>query len=295
MFAALHTWSFRRRFAAEGATFFDAVDWAAEHGFRGLEMMIERGDQPRDLVGLPDVAPATIARAAAYARRRAVPVLAYSTFNDFAAADPAVRDRHLALVRDWIALAADTGVPRLRLLTGYHREGEDRAAAEQRTREGIATVVPIAAAAGVELATENHNTLFLAADDLAALARQHGPTLTVCPDPSNWVKGFFDAPDADREFIYAELARVAPHARHAHLKIRGLTPDGEGLLGFDLPRLLGILRHAGFAGAIAFESVTHDQAQPGDLTAALPAARVVLERAISRVLRETDSSSTPIS
>lgn len=286
MFVALHTYSFRRRFERDGQTFFDAVDWAAEHGFRGLDMMIERGDRPRPVAGLPDLAPATVERAVTHAHRRGVPVLAFSTYNDFATADSGERSREAAFLRDWIRLAATCGVPRLRLLTGYYREGRDQTEQELRTRQGIADCVAAAREANVELALENHSSVFATAAELTTLVREHAPVLTLCPDPTNWVRDYFRAPETNRENIYPELALAAPFATHAHLKIRGLAPDADALVGFDLQRLLRILRDADFAGAIAFESVTFDANQSGDLLADLPAARARVEQAITSVLGE---------
>lgn len=287
MRAALHTWSFRRKFA-EGDAFdiYRAFDATAEMGFGAVEMMIGQGRDPRRETGLADFERETVRRATHYGRRRGVETLSYSTFNDFALADAEARERHIACVKRWIRLAAENEVENIRFLTGYYREGQDRAEEEKRTLAGIEEVAPDAERYGVNLSLENHNTIFLSADDMLELREQFGPRLTACPDPTNWVKGYFDAEPSEQEKVYGELEKVAGWATQSHLKLKGLEGE-DGLLGYDLLRILRIYRDAGYKGAIAFESVVYGKDEPeGDLTEILPEARRRLEAGISKVLQE---------
>jgi hypothetical protein len=57
MQTALHTWSFRDRFAHEaGFDIFRALDLAAELGFRGVEVMAGKAGSPPDDLGSDDPA-----------------------------------------------------------------------------------------------------------------------------------------------------------------------------------------------------------------------------------------------
>ncbi len=293
MYSSIHTYSFRRHFADGTHDFYSAVDWAAEHGFHAMEFMVGNGMKAQPEAGLPDVQGTTVLRAVEYAHRRGVRITSFSTYNDFGAPDDETRGRHLAFIREWIGRAREAGVPYLRFLTGYYREGHDRSWQEARTADGIREVVEVARQAGIGLSTENHNTIFLSADELVALVQEHGPTLSLCPDPTNWVRRFYEDEQSPREVAYRELVKVAPFATQSHLKVRGITAEGE-LTGLDLTRLLRIYHAAGYTGPIAFEAVTVDDGQPGDLLADLPRARQILEQRISQVLRETPvSAATP--
>jgi len=290
MYAGMHTYSFRKKIKAfPEYDIYNVLDETAEMGFKGVELMIGNpAKDPWAESGMPDFKPSTVKKATEYARRRGVKPLSYSTFNDFAAKDDDVFERHVQFILDWIEFAADNGVPNLRFLTGYYREGEDPKWKEERTLQGIERIVPAALEKKVNLSTENHNSIFFSADDLLMLIEKFGnPPITGCPDPSNWAKGCLSLdPSVDREPIYENLKKLAPHATQSHLKLKGIDESGEGFIGYDLKRLLRVYRDAGYRGALCFESVVYGKDEEGDITEILPRAREVLEKAITEVLRE---------
>ncbi len=143
---------------------------------------------------------------------------------------------------------------------------------------GIGECVPVAEEAGVNMAIENHNSIFMKGEEIVGLIERFGSErLTTCPDPSNGCRNFFkpECTPAERDGVYANLAVMAPYATAAHLKVRGLKENGEPLV-WDLPRLLRIYRRTGYDGPITFESIAE-----GDLLAPLAAARQALEAAIA--------------
>jgi len=290
MYAGLHTYSFRKKLKAyPDFDIYDALDATAEMGFKAVELLIGNpAKKPWEESRMPDFEPSTVKKATDYARRRGIDALSYSTYNDFAAKEDELFERHVQFILDWIDHAANNGVPNIRFLTGYYREGEDPEWKEARTLQGIERVVPAALERKVNLSTENHNSIFFSADDLLMLIDKFGnPPITGCPDPSNWAKGSLSLdPGIDREPIYENLAKLAPHATQSHLKLKGIDESGEGFIGFDLKRLLRIYRDAGYRGALCFESVVYGKDEEGDLTEILPQAREVLEKAIADVLRE---------
>ena len=286
MFTAMHSWSFRDRFKKEpGFTIFDCLDQTAEMGFTGIEIMAGAAGSPAGDLGSDE--PAHLEKVMQHAAKRGVKVLSLATYNDFAfVANETWRLENIAYIQRWLGIAGALGVPNIRMLTGYYNDKAPREKLEQLTRDGIRDCVPHAEKAGVNMAVENHNSIFLQAPELLGLIAEIGSRrLTTCPDPSNWGGPKFwtaDCPAAVRENVFAGAAMVAPKATQSHLKIKGAPVNGR-LAGFgdDLLRLLRSYKAAGYDGGIAFESIGD-----GDLLAPMPQARRVVETAISRVETE---------
>ncbi|MBI5723876.1 MAG: sugar phosphate isomerase/epimerase [Planctomycetes bacterium] len=278
MYVAVHSWSFRERFKQDKSfNIFQAMDIAARAGFKGMEIMTGKANMPVADIGADTVE--GLKKVLDYAKKCGLKIHSYATFNDFAyVKDETWRLANIEYIKKWLGLAGDTGVPNIRMLTGYYVEGEDRKRLEDMTLKGIEECIPVAEKAGVNMAIENHNSIFMKGDEIAGLIKRFGSKrLTACPDPSNGCPKFFDpacTPEA-RDGVYENLKVMAPYATASHLKIRGFNPDGS-LLGWDMPRLLGIYRKAGFDGSLTFESIVD-----GDLIAPLAKAREVVEKAIA--------------
>jgi sugar phosphate isomerase/epimerase len=279
---ALHSWSFRDRFKEDpDFDIFQALDMTAEMGFGAIEVMSGKAGAPAEHFGSDDLG--HLRKVMAYAEQAGVRVVCLATYNDFAyVADETWRLANIQYVKEWLRIAADLGVPNIRMLTGYYVQDEDRGRLEKLTLDGIRECVPVAEKCGVNMAIENHNSIFFSADELLWLIDEMGSErLTTCPDPSNWCRGFLtgEASAEDRESVFLQASKVAPLATQSHLKLRGVTPEGK-LVAWedDLDRLLAIYRDAGYDGPVAFESVA-----PDDLLAPLPEARRILQEAIDRV------------
>lgn len=279
---ALHSWSFRNRFQEdEDFDIFQALDLTAEMGFGGIEIMSGKAGSPPGDFAADDLD--YLQAVMNHARDVGVRVLSLATYNDFAyVRDEDWRLANIEYVKKWLRIAGELGVPNIRMLTGYYVEGEPRERLEELTLAGIRQCAPVAEEAGVNMALENHNSIFFSADRILWLIGEVGSDrLTTCPDPSNWCRGFLsgEATPGEREAVFEGAAKLAPLATQSHLKVAAVTDDGK-LAGWgdDLDRLVRIYRDAGYDGALAFESVAH-----GDLLAALPEARRVVQDAIDRV------------
>jgi sugar phosphate isomerase/epimerase len=282
MEAGLHSWSFREQFKDDEFTIRTAIDLAAGMGFEAMEVMTGKaGDSPTD-IGAEDVD--GLKEVLDYADDCGVRIVCASTFNDFAyVPDEDWRRANIAYIKKWLRLCGEVGIPNIRMLTGYYQDGEPREELEQLTREGIEECVPVAEEAGVNMAIENHNSIFFQAEDIVALIEDIGSErLTACPDPSNGVAGFLDnEADAEQRERAFETARImAPCATQSHLKVSGLDENGR-LMGWgeDLDRLVRAYYDAGYDGVIAFEAVK-DAA--GNIEV-ISRARKLVEDAIRRV------------
>jgi len=283
MFPAMHSWSFRNVFK-EDPTYdiFKCLDKTADMGFTGIEIMSGKAGSPAGDLGSDDMA--HLEKVMEHAEKRGVKVLSLATYNDFAfTPNEEWRLENIAYIKDWLRIAGQIGVPNIRMLTGYYNDHTPHEQLEQLTRDGIKECIAAAEEAGVNMATENHNSIFMDADAMLALFDELGsPRLTTCPDPSNWGgKEFWsdDCPAEVREKVFTSAAKLAPRATQSHLKIKGAPVDGK-LVGFgdDLTRLLKAYKDAGYDGAIAFESIGD-----GDLLEPLVAAREVVEKAIAEL------------
>ncbi len=281
MRAAVHSWSFQQRFSSDPAfAVRDFIAMVADLGFTGVELLT--GMAGGDTGHLRTAEPREVEAIVRFAASRGVRVDSFSTYNDFAhVPNESWRLANIAYVQDWLALAGTCGVPNIRLLTGYHVRGTSQVRQQQMTLDAIRACAPHAERAGVNMALENHSSVFLEASDIVWLLDQVGsPRLTTCPDPTNWSAPFLagTADAAERELVFRGTALIAPRATQSHLKIAGITADGH-LQGFGaegLARLIGIYRDAGYDGALAFEHVG-----TGDALAELARAKVIVERAIA--------------
>jgi sugar phosphate isomerase/epimerase len=286
MFAAMHSWSFCDRFKNDpDFTIFNCLDATAEMGFTAIEIMAGQAGTPAGHLGSD--APTHLENVMKHARKCGVAVLSFATYNDFAfVANEEWRLDNIAYIKRWLGIAGSLGVPNIRMLTGYYNDKAPRERLEHLTREGIIECVPYAEKANVNMAIENHNTIFFQASEILGLIDElRSPRLTACPDPSNWGGSEFwtaEAPRAVREHVFDSAARLATKATQSHLKINGLPVDGK-LAGFgdDLERLLRSYKNAGYNGGLAFESCG-----TGDLLAPLPLARKIVEAAIEKIERE---------
>jgi L-ribulose-5-phosphate 3-epimerase UlaE len=284
MRTALHSWSFRNRFKAD-PTFdiFQALEITAELGFTGIEIMAGAAGRPAEHLGSD--APEHLNRVQRRAQSLGITIDSLATYNDFAfVPNEQWRLDNIEYIKTWLRLAGEMGVPNIRMLTGYDVKGEDRKHLEDLTRRGIGQCIPVAEAAGVNMAIENHSTVFLEADEIVGLIRDFGSArLTACPDPSNWAGPQFWEEDCHSDMhgrVLDNAAKLSPFATQSHLKIKGITKDGH-LRGFGagLDRLLQSYHQAGYEGAIEFESILDGD----DLLVPLVQARQIVEAAICRV------------
>ena len=143
MKTALHSWSFRERFKADKSfNIFQALDETARMGFTGIEIMTGKANCPVEDIGGEDIG--HLRKVKKYAEKLGIEILSFATYNDFAyVKDETWRLANIEYIKRWLPLTGEAGVPNIRMLTGYHIEGEDRRRLEDLTREGIRQCIPI--------------------------------------------------------------------------------------------------------------------------------------------------------
>jgi sugar phosphate isomerase/epimerase len=172
--------------------------------------------------------------------------------NNFCVPDGPDREFELQMARQWIDYSAAIGAPVIRIFAGSISKGDTEAAALDRCVAGINESLKYAAEKGVVLALENHGGITATADQLLAIVER--------VDDSPWFGVNFDSGNFRTDDPYADLARIAPYAVNAQIKV-SIHPGG-GRERADFARIIGILQDAGYRGYVALEY--EEQEDPRD-------------------------------
>lgn len=163
--------------------------------------------------------------------------------NDFCVAEGEARDKQLAECREWIDYAAIMGAPAIRIFAGKVPNGDTEEAAIERCAAGINESLKYAATKGVYLALENHGGITATPEQML--------NIILKIDSSPWFGVNFDSGNFQTEDPYADLAKIAPYAVNAQIKA-SIAPGGKKQPA-HLPRIVDILKNAGYRGFVALE------------------------------------------
>jgi len=209
------------------------VDWCHDHGVDGAELT--------SYYFPADVDDAYLAGLRRHCHLRGVTITGGAVRNDFC--DPAAVQGSLDHVRTWIDRYALLGAPVIRIFAGDRVAGEPLDVTLDRCAAACTEACRHAARKGVMLALENHGGVTARAVDLLEIVRRvDSPAFGINLDSGNFTDG--DDP-------YAELESIAPWAVNAQIKVE-MHPRGRAEPA-DLPRVLGILRRAGYSGWAVLE------------------------------------------
>jgi sugar phosphate isomerase/epimerase len=163
--------------------------------------------------------------------------------NDFCVPPGRARDQELAAAREWIDHAAALGAPVIRIFAGKAKPGMAEEEALELCVAGIDESLDYAATKGVFLALENHGGITQTPEQLLRIVER--------VKTSPWFGINFDSGNFISADPYAELARIAPYTINAQIKVM-MRHEGERTRA-DFPRIIGILRDAGYRGYVVLE------------------------------------------
>jgi sugar phosphate isomerase/epimerase len=163
--------------------------------------------------------------------------------NDFCLPEGAARETSLKMCREWIDHSATLGAPVIRIFAGNIPAGEKEEAARERCIDGINKSLEYAATKGVCLALENHGGITATPEQMLKIIQG--------VKPSPWFGVNFDGGNFRTEDPYADLAKIAPYAINAQVKVE-VSPGGKKELA-DLPRVVKILKDAQYRGFLVLE------------------------------------------
>lgn len=164
--------------------------------------------------------------------------------NDFCLVDGPKRDAQLKMCRDWIDYAAAMGAPCIRIFAGKVPKGDSEDKAIERCVVGINESLKYAATKGVVLALENHGGITATPDQMLRIID--------AVDDSPWFGVNLDGGNFRTDDPYRDLARIAPYAVNAQLKV-AISPEDKGKQPADLGRVVKILKDANYRGYVVLE------------------------------------------
>ncbi len=237
---SLAAYSFRDFFnhadPAKRLTLTGFIDYCADHGCDGTELTSYYFPK--------DVTPELLVELKRHAFLRGVDVSGTAVGNNFALPDGPERDQQIAQVKRWIDHAALLSAPHIRVFAGDPKGGLDKAAAKSQCVRALEECGEYAAGKGVWLGLENHGGIVSDVGDLLDIVRAvKSPWVGVNLDSGNFYS------DADP---YEEMARLAPYAVNAQLKV-AINRRGREKVTTDLPRFVKVLRDANYQGYVALE------------------------------------------
>ena len=228
------------------------LDLAAELGFDGLELLRRQ---------LPALDRSYLLGLKREAYARGLPLMGYSTHQDFEDPDPAVRERNIAETELQLQEAAWLGIPAIRVNTGrwdtsgsfdalMARQGVEDPLPGHTEEEAFGWVIAAferlvrkAEETGVVLALENHWGLARRVEGLLRI-------LDAVPSP--WLKATLDTGNFLEDDRYDQMERMA--ARTALVQAKTYFGGGRWYtLDIDYARVASILRAAGYRGYISLE------------------------------------------
>jgi len=165
--------------------------------------------------------------------------------NDFASPDASSREADVAMIGEWIKVAAKLGSPNIRIFAGKRsHEGFSRDQVFSWMAKDIRTCCEIGKQHGVIIALQNHNNFLKTAADVERIFEMVD---------SEWLGLNLDIGSYRQSDPYAEIEKNVKHAVTWQLKenvwINGTeTPT-------DFVKLLRIIRKSGYRGYIPIETL----------------------------------------
>ncbi len=174
--------------------------------------------------------------------------------NNFTTADKAVRAEGVRHIQQWVEVAAKLGAPVLRVFADTQMKaqtwetasgGASREQVEEWITADLRACAQHAAKFGVIIGVQNHGDfLKTGAEHLSLIQRVDSPWCGPIVDT-----GYYKSADP-----YADMAKVAPFAVNWQVKE---SPFGAGhAVRTDLPRLLTLIRLAGYRGYLPIETLS---------------------------------------
>ena len=151
-------------------------------------------------------------------------------------------DKEIEHVKRWVDLAAELHAPTIRIFAGDLQKGTSEADARKWCVDAIHRACEHAATRGVILALENHGGIVSGIDQMLAVVREV---------KSEWFGVNLDSGNFQSADPYADLARLAPYAVVAQVKVEVTAAKTKGPA--DLGRVIKILRDVNYRGYVVLE------------------------------------------
>lgn len=234
-------------FSCPGLSLGEVLSAAVHFGYEGVEPRAQAGHAHGIELGASASQRASVRKAAEDA---GVEIACLATSCRYVLAEPSARGAMVEESRRLIELAHEVGARRMRVFGGAIPEGMSRDEAVVVAAESLSKLGEDAAAAGVTLCVETHDS-WREARELARLLREvNHPSVQANWDLMHPVRVGLSIEEA--------FAAIGPFVRHCHFHDGkeaegrfGLCPVGEGIV--DHRRAVELLGAAGYEGFLSGE------------------------------------------
>ena len=234
---SLAAYSYRDLLSGENpkVTLHDFVADCAKFGLEGTELTSYYFPK--------HVTPEYLRQLAAHAFRLGLDVSGTAVGNDFGLPPGEKRQEQIASVKKWIEYADILGAPVIRIFAGHQQKDQTAAQAHSLMVAGIEECCEYAGKYGVYLALENHGGPTATADGLLEFVRDVN---------SPWFGVNLDSGNFQSEDPYGDLAKIAPYAVNAQIKVVMTSPEKKKEPA-DYAKLAKVLRDAHYRGYVVLE------------------------------------------
>lgn len=164
--------------------------------------------------------------------------------NDFGHPPGEQRVKQIAHVKKWVDYAEMLGAPVIRIFAGHHKKDVPPAKSHSLMVSAIEECCEYAGQHGVHLALENHGGPTATAEGLLAFVRDVN---------SPWFGVNLDSGNFHTEDPYGDLAKIAPYALNAQIKVVISGPGRKKKEPTNFKRLAKIMSDAHYRGYIVLE------------------------------------------
>ena len=241
---ALNAYSFNAYLKADSMDLFDLLDYSAGLGFDGVDLT------GYYFPGYPDPpSDEYIYRIKKRAFELGLHICGTGVRNDFCYADPEMRAKEKAHVKDWILVAEKLGAPAIRIFTGKNiPEGYSWEEISAWVAEDILECAAFGKQHGVVIEIQNHNDFLKTADEVIKLMEMID---------SEWVGLMLDIGSYRTSDPYVEIEQTIPYAISWQIKEKVYINQEQTPV--DLARLARIIAHSDYKGYLPIETLG-----PGD-------------------------------
>jgi len=265
-------------FSCPALTLDEMLSLAAELGYDGIEPRAGGGH----VHGVElETSPAQRAEMRARAQESGVALCCLAVSCRYA--DPATAPAQVDATRRYIELAADLGIPRLRVFGGKIPDGVSRKAAIEGVAAALRSVAEQAADASVTLCLETHDDWCDPAHVAAAMERVDSPAVGVNWDIMHPIRAANATMDQAHETLRPWIRHVHVHDGTLRRDTLDFRPIGAGAI--DHPRALALLHNHGYAGYLSGEWINwepHEVHLPRELTTLQEIATEIQQKSETR-------------
>jgi len=238
--SSLNVYSFNSLLRDKKIDLFDVLDFCVEHDFDAID---PTGYYFPGYPGVPS--DEFINRFKRKAFLMGLDISGTGVRNDFANPDASSRKADVAMIGEWIKVAAKLGSPNIRIFAGKHsHEGFSRDQVFSWMAKDIEACCEIGKEYGVVIALQNHNDFLKTAADVERIFEMVD---------SEWLGLNLDIGSYRQSDPYAEIKANIDYAVTWQLK-ENVWIDGEET-PTDFVKLLRIIRESGYRGYLPIETL----------------------------------------